>query len=162
MPETIAGQEPPIGSPEWPCRCPFPPLQTSISYCNLYGDSDSRGGKVITFSCTIQEGVISEEMREILNLRLVQIAAEVLGEAPDDISVSYEVIPRGFGFRGGELSTSSSVRSVIPVGFSQEKRVQFMQGVQDMWMEVTGQTTAELVVGAADFGHDPHRASSNP
>ena len=114
------------------------------------------GHAVITYNCTIQEGVISEQMRGTLNVRLVQIAAEILGEAPDDISVNYEVIPRGFGFRGGELSTSSSVRSVIPAGFSQDKRVEFMQAVQDMWMEVTGQTAAELVVGAADFGYSPN------
>ena len=112
---------------------------------------------MITFNCTIQEGVIPEETRRILNERLVQIASQTLGEAPDDVSVSYEVIPRGFGFRGGEISTSSSVRSVIPDGFSQEKRVEFMQAVQDMWIEVTGQTTAELVVGAADASHRPHR-----
>ena len=111
---------------------------------------------MITYNCTIQEGVISSEQRETLNIRLVQIGAEVLGVAPDDISVNYEVIPHGFGFRGGELSTSSSVRGVIPVGFSQEKRIEFMQAVQDMWIEVTGQTTAELVVGAADFGYSPH------
>ena len=108
---------------------------------------------MISYNCTIQEGVIPEEQREILNVRLVQIGAEVLGVPPDDITVSYEVIPHGFGFRGGELSTSSSVRSRIPDGFSQEKRVQFMQAVQDMWIEVTGQTTAELVVGAADAGY---------
>jgi hypothetical protein len=42
---------------------------------------------------------------------------------------------------------------VIPDGFSQEKRVEFMQAVQDMWIEVTGQTTAELVVGAADASY---------
>lgn len=111
---------------------------------------------MITFNCTIQEGVISGEQRELLNVRLARIGTEVLGEPPDDITVNYEVIPHGFGFRGGELSTSSSVRSVIPVGFTQEKRVEFMQKVQDMWIEVTGQTTAELVVGAADFGYSPH------
>ena len=112
---------------------------------------------MIAFNCTIQEGVIPEETRRILSERLVQIGARVLGEAPDDISVNYEVIPHGFGFRGGEISTSSSVRSVIPDGFSQEKRVEFMQTVQEMWIEVTGQTTAELVVAAADASHRPHR-----
>ena len=112
---------------------------------------------VIVYNCTIQEGVISDEMRRILDERLVQIASQVLGEVPDDISVNYEVIPHGFGFRGGEISTSSSVRSVIPDGFTQEKRVEFMQAVQDMWIEVTGQTTAELVVAAADASHRPHR-----
>ena len=108
---------------------------------------------LITYNCTIQEGVIPEDQREILNARLIQIGAEVLGVATDDITVSYEVIPHGFGFRGGELSTSSSVRSRIPDGFPQEKRVEFMQAVQDMWIEVTGQTTAELVVGAADASY---------
>lgn len=112
---------------------------------------------MITYNCTIQEGVIPEDQRRILSERLVQIGAQVLGEAPDDISVSYEVIPHGFGFRGGEISTSSSVRGRIPDGFSQEKRVEFMQAVQDMWIEVTGQTTAELVVGASDMSFNPHR-----
>ena len=111
---------------------------------------------MIVYNCTIQEGVISGETRRILNERLVQIGSQVLGEAPDDISVNYEIIPHGFGFRGGELSTSSSVRSRIPDGFSQEKRIEFMQAVQDMWMEVTGQTTAELVVGAADASYNSH------
>ena len=112
---------------------------------------------MITYNCTIQEGVISDELRLVLEERLVQIGARVLGEAPDDITVNYEVIPHGFGFRGGEISTSSSVRSVIPDGFSQEKRVEFMQAVQDMWIEVTGQTTAELVVAAADASYRPNR-----
>ena len=112
---------------------------------------------MISYNCTIQEGVISDEQRDVLNIRLVQIGAAVLGVAPDDITVTYEVIPHGFGFRGGELSTSSSVRSRIPDGFSQEKRVEFMQAVQDMWMEVTGQTTAELVVGAADASYNNYQ-----
>lgn len=108
---------------------------------------------MIAYNCTIQEGVISGEQREILNVRLVQIGAAVLGVPQDDITVSYEIIPHGFGFRGGEISTSSSVRSRIPDGCPQEKRVEFMQAVQDMWMEVTGQTTDELVVGAADASY---------
>ena len=108
---------------------------------------------MITYNCTIQEGVIPEDQRQILNQRLVQIGAQVLGVAPDDISVNYEVIPQGFGFRGGEPSTTSAVRSRISDGFPQEKRVEFMKAVQDVWMEVTGQTTAELVVGAADASY---------
>lgn len=112
---------------------------------------------LIVYNCTIQEGVIPEAQRETLSARMIEIGTAILGVPADDISVSYEVIPRGFGFRGGELSTSSSVRSRIPDGFSQEKRVEFMQAVQDMWIEVTGQTTAELVVGASDMSHNPHQ-----
>ncbi len=113
---------------------------------------------MITYNCTIQEGVIPEEQRRVLNERLVQIGSNVLGVASDDISVNYEIIPHGFGFRGGEISSSSSVRSRIPDGFSQEKRVEFMTAVQDMWIEVTGQTSAELVVGASDASYNPHQS----
>ena len=112
---------------------------------------------MIAYNCTVQEGVIPEDQRRILNERLVQIGAQVLGVAPDDITVNYEVIPHGFGFRGGEISTSSAVRSRIPDGLSQAKRVEFMQAVQDMWIEVTGQTTAELVVGAADTSYQNYQ-----
>ena len=108
---------------------------------------------MIVYNCTVQEGVIPEEQRQILHERMLQIGAGVLGVAADDISVNFEIIRHGFGFRGGELSTSSAVRSRIPDGFSQEKRVEFMQAVQDMWIEVTGQTTADLVVGAADASY---------
>ena len=108
---------------------------------------------MIIYNCTIQEGVIPEDQREILRARLVEIGGQILEIPADDITVNYEVIPHGFGFRGGEISSSSSVRSRIPDGFSQEKRVEFMQAVQDMWIEVTGQTTAELVVGAADASY---------
>ncbi len=111
---------------------------------------------VIIYNCAIQEGVIPEDQREILSARLVEIGGQILGIPVDDITVDYEVIPHGFGFRGGEISSSSAVRSRIPDGFSQEKRVEFMQAVQDMWIEVTGQTTAELVVGAADASYQSY------
>ena len=112
---------------------------------------------MIVFNCTIQEGVIPEAQQAILNARMVEIATALLGVPADDISINYEVIPHGFGFRGGEVSTSSAVRSRIPDGFSQEKRVEFMRAIQDMWIEVTGQTTAELVVGAADASYQSYQ-----
>ena len=111
---------------------------------------------MITFNCTIQEGVIPDGLRATLDARLIQIGAEVLGVAADDISVHYEIVPQGFAYRGGRPSTSSNIRGVIPPGHSQATRVAFMQRVQDMWLEVTGQTTDEVVVGAADFGYNPH------
>ncbi len=111
---------------------------------------------MITYDCTIQEGVLTDGQLRELSVSLAQIGAEVLGIAPEDITVDYEVIPRGFGFRGGELSATSSVRSKIPDGYSQEKRVEFMTRVQDTWIQITGQTAEDLVVGAADASYDPY------
>ena len=89
--------------------------------------------------------------REIINVRLALVGAEYLGVAPEDVTVNDDVIPHGFGLRAGEISPTSSVRSVIPDGFSLEKRVEFTARVQDTWTEVSGQTANDMVAGAAEW-----------
>ena len=103
---------------------------------------------MIQFNCTVQEGVIPESIRPELVSELGRITASVVGD--DDVDVQFTEIPRGFGFRGGELSTTSLVRGQVPAGCDQELRVEFMQQICDMWTRVTGCTTDELVVSARD------------
>ena len=105
---------------------------------------------MITFNCTIQEGVIPVELRPRLAAGLARVCATILGGAPEDVSVDFTEIPHGFGFRGGELSTTSAVRGEVPPGCDQETRVRLMQAIQDMWLELTGCGTDELVVSARD------------
>ncbi len=104
----------------------------------------------VSFNCTMQEGQIGEEMRAELAAGLQQISLEVLGEAPDDVPVSFSDIPAGFGFRGGAPSTTSLVRGSIVGGVTQEVREDFMRRICDMWMAVSGCTVDELVVSARD------------
>ena len=78
---------------------------------------------MITFNCTIQEGIIPEELRPRLASELARICASVLSGDPDDVSVNWIEVPYGFGFRGGRLSTTSAVRGEIPPGCQQETRV---------------------------------------
>ncbi len=105
---------------------------------------------MITFNCTIQEGTIPDDLRPELASELARISTAILGGAPADVAVRWIEIPHGFGFRGGELSTTSAVRGEIPPGCDQETRVQLMQQIQDRWLELTGCTTDELVVSARD------------
>lgn len=105
---------------------------------------------MITFSCTIQEGIVPGELRPTLASELARISTDILGGNPDDVTVRWIEVPHGFGFRGGKLSTTSAVRGEIPPGCQQETRVELMQTIQDRWMELTGCTTAELVVSARD------------
>ncbi len=107
---------------------------------------------VINFDCIIQEGVVSEQKQNALTTALRGVAVEVFGGSPDDIPVEFSAIPQTFGFRGGELSTTSMVRSVIDPGCEQSVRVDFMQKVQDTWCEILGCPVEELVVSAADRG----------
>ena len=85
-----------------------------------------------------------------LQSRLAVVATDVLGGSPDQVAVEFDVIPHGYGFRGGEISTTSLVRGLIPPGCAQEARVDLMQRICDMWREVTGCTVEELVVSARD------------
>ena len=105
---------------------------------------------MINFNCIVQEGLIPEELRGLLVSELTRIGCAVLGVAPGGVVVGFTQIPHGFGFRGGELSTTSLVRADIPLGCEQAVRVEFMEQIQDMWRKVTGCTTDELVVSARD------------
>ena len=102
------------------------------------------------FNCIIQEGVIPDDLRPELVSGLVRVTTSVLGGSPDDVDVEFTVMPHGYAFRGGEISTTSSVRGTIPPGCQQETRVQLMQQISDMWMGLTGCTVYELVVSARD------------
>ena len=105
---------------------------------------------MITFNCTVQEGIVPDELRPALASELARISTDILGGNPTDVTVDWIEVPHGFGFRGGVLSTTSAVRGEIPSGCEQDTRVRLMQSIQDRWMEITGCTTDELVVSARD------------
>ncbi len=104
----------------------------------------------VSYSCTMQEGQVADDVRAKLADGLRQVTADVLGEAPDDVPVDFSDIPTGFGFRGGEPSTTSLVRGSIVGGVTQDVREDLMRRICDMWMEISGCTVDELVVSARD------------
>ena len=105
---------------------------------------------MVSFNCIIQEGVIPPRLRPELKSALARISTSLLGGSPEDVAVEFTEIPRGFGFRGGEFSTTSMVRGLIPPGCVQEVRVNLMQRICDMWCGATGCATDELIVSARD------------
>ena len=104
----------------------------------------------VSFICTMQEGQVADDVRAELADGLRQVTTDVLGEAPDDVPVDFSDIPTGFGFRGGEPSTTSLVRGSIVGGVTQDVREDLMRRICDMWMEISGCTVDELVVSARD------------
>ena len=104
----------------------------------------------VSFICTMQEGQIGEQLRAELAAALQQITQDVLGETPEDVPVSFSDIPSGFGFRGGEPSTTSLVRGSIVGGVTQDVREDLMRRICDRWMAISGCTVDELVVSARD------------
>ena len=105
---------------------------------------------MIDFTCIVQEGCVPEEIRPKLASGLADVAASILGADPKAVEVEFSEIPRGFGFRGGEVSTTSMLRGRIPPGCDQETRVRLMRAMSDLWTGITGCSEDELVVSARD------------
>ena len=95
---------------------------------------------MINITCTLQEGIVPHELRETLAGELVRLASSAFGKAPDDVNVAFDEIPHGFGFRGGELSTTSRVIALLPEPCEQGVRVEYLTQVCEMWTRITGCT----------------------
>lgn len=105
---------------------------------------------MIDFNCIVQEGCVPEGIRPKLASDLANVAVSILGGDPDAVEVEFAEIPSGFGFRGGEVSTTSMLRGRIPPGCDQDTRVRLMRALSDAWRENTGCSEDELVVSARD------------
>ena len=105
---------------------------------------------MINYNCIVQEGVVPDELRMKLAAEIRRISASVLCIAEDDIDVSYYEVRNGFGFRGGEVSTTSTVRGQLTDPIDQETRVDLMTQILNMWVAETGCEIDELLVSARD------------
>ena len=85
-------------------------------------------------------------LRPQLKAALARISSSLLGGSPELVEVEFTVIPHGFCFRGGDISTTSMVRGSIPPGCAQMVRVDIMQRICDVWRDLTGCAADELVV----------------
>ena len=104
----------------------------------------------INFTCIVQEGVVPDDLRVKLAGEIKRISASVLSIAEDGIDVSYYEVRNGFGFRGGEVSTTSTVRGQLTKPIDQDTRVNLMTQILNMWVAETGCEIDELLVSARD------------
>ena len=104
----------------------------------------------INYTCIVQEGVVPDDQRVKLASEIRRISAAVLDIPADGIAVEYYEVRHGFGFRGGEVSTTSTVRGQLTEAIDQETRVDLMTRIMNMWMAETGCEVDEFLVSARD------------
>ncbi len=107
---------------------------------------------MIDFECTVQEGCVGEHLRPRLAQAIESACSEILGADSGPVSVSWVVIRKGFGFRGGRPSTTSLVRGRIPDGCDRETRGELLHALGDSWRRITGAAADEVIVSARDRG----------
>ena len=107
---------------------------------------------MIHFECTVQDGCVPDELRSSLQSAIEKVCNDVLGVDKGPVNVSWVVIPKGFGFRGGEPSTTSLVRGQIPDGCGRAARSTILESIGTSWCRITGASSNELMVAARDHG----------
>jgi hypothetical protein len=98
----------------------------------------------------VQEGQEPERRKSALEQGLRAIGQRAFGQDPSGVEIRWTRIARGFGFTGGEPSTSSLVVGSVPVGLAPGPREAFMREVSAMWSRETGCALDEIVVTAWD------------
>ena len=106
---------------------------------------------MIHFECTVQEGCVQDALRPALGSAIESACTNILGDrACGSVEITWSVIPKGFGFRGGQPSTTSQVRGRIPDGCDRETRTHLLTSIGDSWCRITGASPEELMVAARD------------
>ena len=104
----------------------------------------------INYTCIVQEGIVPDDLREKLAAEIKRISASVLGIDEGGIGVEYYEVRHGFGFRGGEISTTSTVGGQLTESLDQETRVDLMTQIMNMWTGETGCEVDEFLVSVRD------------
>ena len=104
----------------------------------------------INYTCIVQEGIVPDDLREKLAGEIRRISASVFDIPADGIGVEYYEVRHGFGFRGGEVSTTSTVGGQLTEAIDQDTRVDMMTQIMNMWMGETGCAVDEFMVSVRD------------
>ena len=104
----------------------------------------------INYTCIVQEGIVPDDQRAKLASEIKRISAVVLDIPADGIGVEYYEVRHGFGFRGGEVSTTSTVGGQLTEAIDQDTRVDMMTRIMNMWLAETGCEVDEFMVSVRD------------
>lgn len=104
----------------------------------------------INYTCIVQEGIVPDDLREKLAAGIKRISASVLDIDEGGIGVEYYEVRHGFGFRGGEISTTSTVGGQLTEAIDQDTRVDLMTQIMNMWLGETECAVDEFMVSVRD------------
>lgn len=98
------------------------------------------------FIVTNQQEHQPTKHKETLASGLKDIAERMFGDDPADLGVAWNVVPKGFGFTAGALSSSTVVLCGMPDNTEHGRRVEFMKRINDLWVRTTGIDPNKLAI----------------
>lgn len=100
---------------------------------------------MIDIQCIIQEGQTASSKTAVLEEGLSRIAREFFDV---DVRFSWTTVASGSGFTGGKPSTSSLVSMPVPADIKQERRIELLSVICNMWSEATSCHVNDVVAVA--------------
>ena len=100
---------------------------------------------MVDIECIVQEGCVAQPLRPKLGVELIRLSTSILGGSPDDADAVFKEIPKGFGYRGGQPSTTSAIGVRMPERYEPEARPRLLRAIGEMWCEIVGCSTDEFV-----------------
>lgn len=101
------------------------------------------------YKCLVN-GRIEEPARAVVRDGLVRLNAERFGIDPAAVQIEFIEIAQGLWYTAGEPSTASMVLGTVPIGTTQEVRVEVMDEIARLFCTATGSAYDEVMVVAAD------------
>jgi len=98
-------------------------------------------------NCIVQDGQIADTLVPRLEAGLASIVKSFFG---DGIEVNWTHVAKGSGFTGGVPSSSSLVSLGVPQDITQERRVELLSALCEMWAETTDCHVNEVVATAVN------------
>ncbi len=98
------------------------------------------------FIVTNQQEHQPTKYKEALASGLKDISKRMFGDELASPGVTWNVVPKGFGFTAGELSSSNIVLCAMPDSTEYGKRVEFMERINELWVRTTGIDANKLAI----------------
>ena len=101
---------------------------------------------MVHVSCMIQEGQSASQKVSELEAGLSALLSDFFGCSAE---FDWMTVAEGSGFTEAKPSTSSLVSTTVPEDITQERRIEFLTAVCDMWATTTGCHVNEVVAVAS-------------
>ncbi|HEX3612606.1 MAG TPA: tautomerase family protein [Sporichthyaceae bacterium] len=99
------------------------------------------------YRATVPQGSLSRDQKRELALAITDVHCARTGGTPRKfVHVVFTEFSTDDGFSGGEPSTVSMIIGLIRAGRSEEVRIGLVTGITDRWREITGQSSADVLV----------------
>ncbi|MCW2664430.1 MAG: cis-3-chloroacrylic acid dehalogenase [Mycobacterium sp.] len=102
------------------------------------------------YQCYYPQGLLAKSAKAEIADQITSIHCNATGAPPSFVNVLFLELPEGECFVAGKPATHSYVFGIVRHGRDLETRQGMLRDLSRMWIDVTGQSDAELIVALTE------------